>query len=396
MIEPKIRGGICMNAHPGGCAQEVKLQKDLVERNTFSSSGPKTVLIIGGSTGYGLATRMVAAFGYKADTISISFEKEPNGNKRPATPGWYNSRAFDVLAKKAGLETISINADAFAHETRQQVGEILRRKGSKIDLLVYSLASGVRPDPDTGTLYRSSLKPIGNTYTTRSVDFMSGAISTVSLEPADEEETANTVKVMGGEDWKLWIDYLREHELVGDRFKTVAFSYIGPEVTHPIYRFGTIGRAKEDLEATARNMHESMASSGGEAYVSINKAVVTRASAVIPAVPLYISLLFSVMKERGLHEGCVEQMVRMFRDRLYTGGKVPVDTTNLIRLDDLEMRDEIQTEVDRRWNIVTEENLEELADMRGFRDDFLRIHGFAVPGVDYEQEVDYGDISEIQ
>ena len=383
-----------MNAHPGGCAREVQLQRDIVASHEFSGNGPKTVLIIGGSTGYGLASRLTAAFGYDADTVSVSFEKEAT-EKRPATPGWYNSRAFDVMARKAGLESVSINADAFAHTTRERVADIFRGKGKKVDLLIYSLASGVRPDPDTGIFYRSSLKPIGEVYTTRSVDFTAGTISQVSLEPATDEEIESTVKVMGGEDWKMWVDYLENQELLGNHFKTVAFSYIGPEVTHPIYRSGTIGRAKTHLEKTARDMNSRLSSTGGEAYVSINKAVVTRASAVIPAVPLYISLLFKVMKQKGLHEGCIEQMVRMFHHRLYTGGPVPVDSEQLIRMDDWEMREDVQCEVDSRWNTVTESSLNELADMEGFQEDFLRIHGFSVPGIDYEQEVDFWDIPDI-
>lgn len=397
-----------MNAHPGGCAREVALQKEVIVGQNFAgaagpgskaaggaAAGPKTVLIIGGSTGYGLASRLTAAFGYGAETISISYEKEASG-RRPATPGWYNSRAFDVLADKAGLDAVSINADAFSHATRERVAELLRGRGKKIDLLIYSLASGVRPDPDTGELYRSSLKPIGSVYTTRSIDFMNGTISKVSFEPASREEIDATVKVMGGEDWQLWVDYLQGQDLIGDNFKTVAFSYIGPEVTHPIYRSGTIGQAKEHLEKTALELHDRLSVSGGEAYVSINKAVVTRASAVIPAVPLYISLLFKVMKQKGLHEGCIEQMSRLFSERLYTGGDVPVDADHLIRMDDWEMREDIQTEVSGRWETVTEETLEELADLEGFREDFLRIHGFAVPGVDYEADVDYADIPDIE
>jgi enoyl-[acyl-carrier protein] reductase/trans-2-enoyl-CoA reductase (NAD+) len=400
-----------MNAHPGGCARAVALQRDVIVGQNFSGAagagehggaaraggtpGPKTVLIIGGSTGYGLASRLTAAFGYGAETISISYEKEASG-KRSATPGWYNSRAFDVLAGKAGLDAVSVNADAFSHETRERVAELVRGRGKKIDLLIYSLASGVRPDPDTGELYRSSLKPIGSVYTTRSIDFMNGTISKVSFEPASREEIDATVKVMGGEDWRLWVDYLQGQDLLGQNFKTVAFSYIGPEVTHPIYRSGTIGQAKEHLEKTALELHDRLSGSGGEAYVSINKAVVTRASAVIPAVPLYISLLFKVMKQNGLHEGCIEQMSRLFRERLYTGGNVPVDADHLIRMDDWEMREDIQTEVSGRWETVTEETLEELADLEGFREDFLRIHGFAVPGVDYKAEVDYSDIPDIE
>ncbi|MFW5711292.1 MAG: enoyl-ACP reductase FabV [Spirochaetia bacterium] len=410
MISPKIRGGICMNAHPAGCAREVQLQKEFVEQIDFSAdsgpdtapprpegsgaargNGPKTVLIIGGSTGYGLASRLVGAFGYGAETISVSFEREAT-DKRPATAGWYNTRAFDTLAAKAGLKAFSFNADAFAHETRDKIGALLQERGRKVDLLVYSLASGVRPDPDTGYMYRSSLKPIGETYTTRSVDFMKETISEVSLEPAGQDEIDATVKVMGGEDWQLWVNYLQDNGLISDGFQTVAFSYIGPEVTHPIYRSGTIGKAKEHLEATARSMNSRLQQNGGAAYVSINKAVVTRASAVIPAVPLYISLLFSVMKEKQLHEGCIEQIVRMYRNRLYTGDKVPTDSEERIRLDDFEMQPEIQAEVARRWEEVTEENLNELADMQGFRSDFLRIHGFDVPGIDYEQDVDLGDI----
>jgi len=386
-----------MNAHPAGCAREVQLQRDIVKSGDFPeavSGGPKTALIIGGSTGYGLASRLTAAFGYGAETVSISYEKEAS-EKRPATPGWYNSRAFDALAEKEGLETISMNADAFSHDTRKTAADLFRNKGKKVDLLVYSLASGVRPDPDTGELYRSALKPIGETYTTRSVDFIKGTISQVSLEPATVEETAGTVKVMGGEDWRLWVNYLRDQDLIGESFKTVAFSYIGPEVTHPIYRSGTIGQAKEDLERTAREMNDALAPRGGKAFVSINKAVVTRASAVIPAVPLYISLLFKVMKQQNLHEGCIEQMIRLFKDRLYGGETVPVDDNQLIRMDDWEMRGDIQEEVGRRWDAVTEENLNELADMEGFLNDFLRIHGFGVPGVDYEADVVLTDIPEL-
>lgn len=394
MITPKIRGGVCMNAHPAGCAGEVQLQKEIVDREEFTGDGPQTVLVIGGSTGYGLASRLTAAFGYGAETIGISYEKEASG-KRPATPGWYNTRAFDLLARKAGLESRSFNTDAFAHATRDRIAELLRDKGKKVDLLVYSLASGVRPDPDTGQLYRSTLKPVGKVYTTKSVDFMKDTISNVSIEPATEEEIEATVKVMGGEDWQLWIDHLQEQGLLADRFKTVAFSYIGPEVTHPIYRSGTIGRAKEHLEKTARQMHSRFSANGGGAYVSINKAVVTRASAVIPAVPLYISLLFKVMKQKELHEGCIEQMIRLFRERLYTTEAVPVDADQLIRIDDWEMRDDVQKEVAARWETVTEENLADLADLEGFRSDFLRIHGFDVPGIDYEDEVDYSDIPDL-
>jgi enoyl-[acyl-carrier protein] reductase/trans-2-enoyl-CoA reductase (NAD+) len=403
MIKPKVRGGICMNAHPAGCAREVRNQISTArsqlgsgaEASAVSSAGgtaPKTVLVIGGSTGYGLSSRIAAAFGYGAETISVSFEREPT-EKKPATPGWYNTAAFDREAEKAGIPALSFYGDAFSHAMKQQVAEALRERGSKVDLLVYSLASGMRPDPDSDEVFRSALKPIGAPYTTVSLDFMKETLSETTLEPANDEEIRQTVKVMGGEDWQLWTEALQKEGLLADDFTTVAYSYIGPEVTHPIYRSGTIGKAKEHLEGTARELHDRLGS-GGSAYVSINKAVVTRASAVIPAVPLYISLLFSVMKEQGLHEGCQEQMNRLLGERIYTDGAVPTDDEGRIRLDDWEMREDVQREVGRRWDTVNEENLHDYADIAGYRSDFLRLHGFDVPGVDYEQEVDFLSVPE--
>jgi enoyl-[acyl-carrier protein] reductase/trans-2-enoyl-CoA reductase (NAD+) len=394
-----------MNAHPAGCAAEVRHQIDTA-REAFGGSDqnqkgkdgdsgkgdPRTVLVIGGSTGYGLSSRIAAAFGYGAETIGVSFEREPS-EKKPATPGWYNTKAFDMEAEKAGIPSVSLIGDAFSHEMKQKVIDTLRERGRTVDLLVYSLASGMRPDPDTGEVYRSALKPIGSPYTTVSLDFMKETLSETTLEPATEEEIEQTVKVMGGEDWQLWTEALQREGLLSDGFATVSYSYIGPEVTHPIYRSGTIGRAKEHLENTAGELHRKLGENGS-AYVSINKAVVTRASAVIPAVPLYISLLFSVMKEMGLHEGCQEQMDRLFRERLYSGGGVPVDEEGRIRIDDLEMREDVQAEVARRWDAVSESNLQEYADIAGCRSDFLRLHGFSVPGVDYEQEVDFRTVPE--
>ncbi|MFP4268290.1 MAG: enoyl-ACP reductase FabV [Spirochaetaceae bacterium] len=400
MIEPRIRGSICMNAHPAGCVKEVKNQIETVRNAKFdkrsggTAGSPKNVLIIGGSTGYGLASRIVSAFGYGAHTINVSFEREP-AEKKSGTPGWYNNNAFDREANKNGLYAQTFHGDAFSHEMKNTIASLLEEKGLKIDLLIYSLASGIRPDPDTGETYRSVLKPIGSTYTTRSLNIMDGVITQTSLEPASREEIDATVKVMGGEDWDLWVKALKDRDLLADGFTSLAYSYIGPEVTHAIYRSGTIGKAKEHLESTANTLTKELQPLGGKAYVSINKAVVTRASSVIPAVPLYIGLLFSVMKEKGLHEGCIEQMVRLFRDRLYSSNPVPTDGEGRIRVDDWEMREDVQKEVQDRWNRVNEKNVAELADLEGYREDFLRIHGFNVPGVDYTREISYTELPEV-
>jgi enoyl-[acyl-carrier protein] reductase/trans-2-enoyl-CoA reductase (NAD+) len=401
MIEPKIRGSICMNAHPAGCVQEVRNQIKTVENahirgdDDLPSRGrPKNVLVIGGSTGYGLASRIVSSFGYGASTINVSFEREPS-EKKSGTPGWYNNHAFDREAERRGIYAKSFHGDAFSHRMKADVASLIEERGEKIDLLVYSLASGLRIDPDTGETFKSVLKPVGSAYTTRSLDVMKGTLSEVTMEPASEEEIEATVKVMGGEDWDLWVRALKERGLLSDNFTTLAYSYIGPEVTHPIYRSGTIGRAKEHLEETATRITGELGSTAGGAFVSINKAVVTRASSVIPAVPLYIGLLFSVMKNKGLHEGCIEQMVRLFGSRLYTGSEIPTDEEGRIRVDDWEMRDDVQAEVSRRWDEVTEETLGEMADLEGYREDFLRIHGFSVPGVDYSRELSYTDVPDL-
>ncbi len=389
-MEPKIRGGICMNAHPAGCAEETRLQIEYIE-NKFGSdkpvSGPKRVLVIGSSTGYGLASRITAAFGYGAATVGVSFEREPS-EKRSGTPGWYNTLTFDREAEKRGIPSRSFNGDAFSDEMRKKVADALVELGGPADLVVYSLASGLRTDPSDGTVYRSTLKPLGKTYRAKSVDFMSGKVDEVEIEPAGEEEKLATVKVMGGEDWELWISYLRSRGLLTEDALTVAYSYIGPEVTHAVYREGTIGAAKEDLEKRALEMNRSMSASGGGAYVSVNKALVTRASAVIPVVPLYIGLLFKVMKEKGIHEGCIEQAERLFTERLYSGKPVEVDEAGRIRIDDWEMREDVQKEIAELWDKVDENNVEELADLEGYREDFLRIHGFSVPGVDYSAPAD--------
>ncbi len=405
IVKPMIRSNICINAHPAGCAKEVEAQIAYVRSmnarrsrkpgapvsggtHAGGSSAPvKAVLVLGCSTGYGLASRITAAFGYGAATVGVSFEKEGTETKS-GTPGWYNNLAFDRASAREGIPSFTINGDAFSDDVRRQVIEAAKRMNLAFDFVVYSLASPVRTDPDTGVLYKSVLKPFGKPYTGNTVDPMTGKLSVMSAEPASEEEAANTVKVMGGEDWERWIRQLTEAGVLARGCSTVAYSYIGPELSHAIYRDGTIGGAKKHLEATARSMSKAMAASiGGAAFVSVNKGLVTRSSAVIPIIPLYLAVLFKVMKEKGTHEGCIEQIERMYAERFYTGTPVPVDGSGLVRIDELEMDDGIQAEVNRRLALVTEENLGELGDLDGYRHDFLAASGFDVAGVDYDADV---------
>ncbi|MCR4626946.1 MAG: trans-2-enoyl-CoA reductase family protein [Treponema sp.] len=401
IIKPMIRSNICINAHPIGCAKETEHQIDYVlskkaKRNIKSvkegGKGPALALVLGCSTGYGLASRITAAFEYGADTIGVSYEKEAS-ESRGGTPGWYNNMAFDRAAKKAGLTSVTLNADAFSHETRAAVIEEIKKLGKTVDLVVYSLASPVRVDPDTKEMFKSVIKPIGKVYSGTSVDMMTGKLTEGSTEPANEDEIANTVKVMGGADWALWIKALAEAGVLSQGVRTIAYSYIGPELSHAIYRDGTIGEAKKDLEKTALNLNEQLSSAlGGAAFVSENKGLVTRSSAVIPIISLYLSIMFKVMKEKGTHEGCIEQMERLFAERLYTGennsaGTPPTDSEHRIRIDDWEMAEDVQAEIAKRMAKVTEENLAELADMAGYKHDFLAINGFDVEGVDYEADV---------
>ena len=383
-ITPMIRNSICMNAHPKGCELHVQEQIDYV-RSKGPVPGPKRVLVIGGSAGYGLASRIVSAFGSGAGTICVAFERE-HSEKRSGSSGWYAVEAFDAAAREAGLPTKTIIGDAFSHDIKAQTVEAIKELFGSVDLVVYSLASGVRPDPDTGEQYRSVLKPLGKTYRAATVDPMTGIISEAVIEPATEAEAAATVKVMGGEDWKLWIDKLSAAGVLAEGAITVAYSYIGPELTRPVYREGTIGRAKDHLEQTARDLDAQLQKKGGHAWVSVNKALVTRASAVIPVVPLYLGILYRVMKAKGLHEGCIEQIYRLYEERLYTGAAPEVDSQHRIRLDDWEMRDDVQAEVDRIWPTVTQENVEQLADLEGYRTEFLQIHGFGFPEIDYDAE----------
>lgn len=385
IVKPMIRNNICMNAHPKGCNLHVKEQVDYVHQQGVIP-GPKRVLVIGGSAGYGLASRIVAAFGCGAGTICVAFEREPN-DKRLGSAGWYTATAFDAEARAAGLVSETLFADAFSHETKKQTAARIRELFGTVDLVIYSLASGMRIDPDTGEQYRSVLKPLGQTYRNKTVDPMTGELSDAEITPATEEEAAATVKVMGGEDWELWINVLETEGVLAEGAMTVAYSYIGPELTRPVYREGTIGRAKDHLEATARTLDGRMKRHGGRAFVSVNKALVTRASAVIPVVPLYLGILYRIMKEKGLHEGCIEQIYRLFAERLYAGGDPAVDDQGRIRLDDWEMREDVQAEVDRIWPTVTPENLDQVADLDGYRSDFLQLHGFEYPQINYDEEV---------
>ena len=400
-VKPMIRSNICLNAFPAGCEKAVRDQIGYA-RKVFGgkAAGPRLALVIGGSTGYGLASRIAAGFGYGAATVGISFERAPTEG-RTGTPGFYNNAEFDKIAAAEGLTSVTLEGDAFSAEMKDRavaaVKEAAARANGKpeVDLVIYSLASPVRTDPATGVTHRSVIKPIGQKYAGRTFDLVSGAMSEVAVDPASDEEIANTVKVMGGEDWELWIDALEAAGVLSPHARTVAYSYIGPRLSWAIYKNGTIGRAKEDLERAGKAINKKWAGTGKAAWVSVNKAVVTRASAVIPIIPLYISSLFKVMKAKGLHEGCIEQIVRLYRDRLYTpeaaadAGKVAVDDAGRIRIDDWEMREDVQKETEALLagitaeNISATENITAKADIAGFRHDFLEAHGFDVAGVDY-------------
>ncbi len=387
IIKPKIRGFICVTAHPEGCAAHVQQQIDFVKGKGAIQGAPKRVLVVGASTGYGLASRITAAFGGGAATIGVFFERGSE-NDRPATAGWYNSAAFEQQAHKAGLYAKSINGDAFSDEIKRQTIELIKSDLGQIDLLVYSLASPRRTHPKTGAVAKSTLKTTDKTFIAKSVDTDKGAITEVTIDPATPEEIADTVAVMGGEDWRFWMEELEKAGVLAEGFQTVAYSYIGPSLTWAIYRNGTIGRAKEDLENTAIELTKGLENKKGHAYVSINKALVTQASSAIPVVPLYISLLYKVMKARGLHEGCIEQCHRLFADRLYNGANPQADEKGRIRIDDWEMKPEIQEAVAELWPQVTTENLEAISDIKGYREEFLKLFGFGLPGVDYAKETD--------
>ncbi|MCL2007330.1 MAG: trans-2-enoyl-CoA reductase family protein [Treponema sp.] len=390
IIKPMVRNNICLNSHPVGCEKEVQRQIEYVKNNLKPCAGapklklPKVALILGCSNGYGLASRIAAAFGYGASTVGVSWEKAAE-EKRTGTPGYYHNTFFEREAAKAGLIAKTVDGDAFSDEIRAETIKAIREAAAlakipaKVDLVIYSLASPVRTDPKTGAQYRSVIKPTGQPFSGTALNMMDGSITTVDVEPATEEEIANTVKVMGGEDWELWMEALDKEGLLSPETRTIAYSYIGPEHSWPVYKNGTIGKAKEDLERAAAAIGKKYS-----AWVSVNKALVTRSSAVIPVVQLYICCLFKVMKEMGLHEGCIEQIVRLYRERLYAEGELAVDSEGRIRMDDLEMREDVQKATGEKMKAVTSENVFDITDIAGVKHDFLAAHGFDVEGVDYE------------
>ncbi|WP_233899361.1 enoyl-ACP reductase FabV [Tenacibaculum piscium] len=384
IIEPRTRGFICLTSHPTGCEQNVKDQIAYVQ-SKGKIEGAKKVLVIGASTGFGLASRITSAFGSDAATIGVFFDK-PATEGKPGSPGFYNTAAFEKEATKAGLYAKSINGDAFSNEIKEQVVNLIKQDLGQIDLVIYSLASPVRTHPVSGKRFKSVLKPIGEVFTNKTVDFHTGKVSEISINPAEGDDVANTVTVMGGEDWKMWIDALQAENLLSEGATTVAYSYIGPEVTKPVYRNGTIGAAKDDLEATAFSISDDLKSIGGKAYVSVNKALVTQASSAIPVIPLYISLLYKIMKSKGIHEGCIEQIQRLYSERLF-GGDVALDEKGRIRVDDWEMREDVQAEIAELWQKATTENLSEIGDLEGYSKEFFKLFGFKVDGVDYDAEV---------
>ncbi len=387
IIQPKIRGFICTTAHPAGCAANVQKQIDYVKGQGPIKNGPTKILVIGSSNGYGLASRIVAAFGCQAATVGVFFEKEAE-EKRTATAGWYNSIAFDRAAKKEGLYTKNFNGDAFSDEMKKQVVETIKRDLGSVDMIMYSLAAPRRTHPKTGGIAKSVLKPKAIPYTNKSLDFDTDKLIMVTLQPASEEEIRQTVSVMGGEDWEMWIDGLDQAGCLAKGCMTVAYSYIGPDITTAVYRNGTIGAAKDHLEATAKKLDQRFKKIGGRAFVSVNKALVTQSSSAIPFIPLYFTILSKVLRAKGIYEDCVQQIYRLFSQRLYNGQGIPVDEKGRIRIDDLEMREDVQEEVKKLWQQITEENISQIADVKGYHEDFLKLFGFRVKGVDYQADVD--------
>lgn len=387
IIKPKVRGFVCVTAHPDGCAAHIQEWINYVKAQAPINDGPKKVLVIGSSTGYGLASRITAAFGSGASTLGVFFDR-PSEEGRPATPGWYNTIAFTKAAREAGLYAKNIMGDAFSDDIKRQVLETIKADLGQVDLVVYSLASPRRTHPKTGATHRSCLKPVGAPYTNKTVDTDKGIVSEITIDPASPEEVADTVAVMGGEDWEMWMDALAAAGLLAPGAQSVAYSYIGPEVTWAIYKNGTIGMAKNDLERAAKAIDAKLKATGGRAFISVNKALVTQASSAIPVVPLYISILYKIMKEAGTHEGCIEQMHRLFATQMYNGRTPQFDEAGRARVDDWEMRPEIQAAVSKIWPGVTTENLATETDIAGYRSEFLKLFGFGVDGVDYEADAE--------
>ena len=391
IISPKIRGFICLTAHPLGCMANVNKQIAYVKKQKPIINCPNNVLVIGASTGYGLASRIVASFGANARTIGVFLEKS-SGDKRTSSPGWYNTVAFEEAAEKAGIYAKSINGDAFSLEIKQQVIDTIKQDwGGRVDLIIHSLAAPKRKDPLTQQVYSSVLKPIGKAYQSKNLNMLTKEVSNIIVEPATDEEILHTIKVMGGEDWELWIKALKDANVLAKEAITVNYSYVGPEITFPIYRNGTIGKAKEHLESTANSLNQLMqAHCNGRALISVNKGLVTQASSAIPVVPLYFSLLYKVMKKHNVHEGCIEQIYRLFATKLYQDAtkEIPVDNVERIRIDDWELREDIQKEIKYLWERVTTENLEQLSDIDGYRQEFYNLFGFEFDDINYNDDVE--------
>ncbi len=388
VIKPKVRGFVCVTAHPQGCAAHIQEQINYVKAKGPIKNGPKKVLVIGASTGYGLSSRITAAFGSQAATFGIFYER-PSEEGRPATPGWYNTIAFTNAARSAGLYAKNLNGDAFSEDIKKQAIALIKADLGQVDLIIYSLASPRRTHPKTGAVHKSVLKPIGVTYVNKTVDTDKGIVSDVTIEPATEAEIADTTAVMGGEDWEMWIEALHAAGCIAPGATSVAYSYIGPEVTWAIYKNGTIGIAKNDLERAAKKIDALLKTHGyGRAFISVNKALVTQASSAIPVVPLYISILYKIMKAKGTHEGCIEQIQRLFATQMYNGSALNFDEAARVRIDDWEMRPEIQAEVIRIWPQITTETLPALTDIAGYRTEFLKLFGFGLAGVNYDAETE--------
>ncbi len=390
IVQPKVKGFLCITAHPEGCAQNVRNQIEYVKSKGEIKDSCKSALIIGSSTGYGLASRIVAAFGCGADTVGVFFERPGDAaRERTASAGWYNTLEFTKQAEAAGLYCANINGDAFSNDIKQKAIEAIKKspKG-KVDLIVYSLASPRRTDPFSGEVYKSVLKTVGESRSDKSLDTDKGEVVTVTVPSATEKEISDTIKTMGGEDWELWIKALDEAGVIAPGCTSVAYSYIGPKLTYPIYRDGTIGMAKKDLEQAAERIDAIMKMHRGKAFVSINKALVTQASSAIPVVPLYVSVLYKVMKEKGIHEGCIEQIQRLFSTQLYNGNFIDYDDMGRARIDNLELRSDVQDAVFSLWDKINTGNLYELTDFAGYKAEFMKLFGFGVDGVDYSKDVE--------
>jgi len=387
IIKPKTRGFICTTTHPTGCEANINEQIARVKADGKVENGPKKVLVIGASTGYGLASRITSAFGSGAATLGIFLEK-PATEKKPGSAGWYNSAAFEKAAQAEGLYAKSINGDAFSNEMRAKAIEVIKEDMGQVDLVVYSLASPVRKMPDSGETIRSVLKPIGEVYKATAIDTSKDEIIQAEIEPATDDEIQNTVTVMGGQDWELWMSALKDAGVLANGVKTVSYGYIGTDITWPIYWHGALGKAKEDMDRAAGTIRDQLSDINGSANMAVLKSVVTQASAAIPVMPLYLAMGFKVMKEQNIHEGCIEQINRMFRTQLFKDGGADLDDVDRIRMDDWELRDEVQNKVKELWPQVTTENLFELTDYQGYKDEFLKLFGFGVEGIDYESDVD--------